>query len=122
MFVKVRDVENYFDITSAKPNIKEFVALKMKLLNWTALRLSQDKNAKVFTRLAVPYNPYYPEAYERWTLRGLYDLAKGEVMVGEEFWNFVANANIYEELLDIFREAGEKLRNEIDERFAKFRK
>lgn len=43
LFVKVKNTENYFDITSAKPNMKEFVALKLKLLGWTALRLSQDK-------------------------------------------------------------------------------
>ncbi len=121
-FVKIKDAENYVDITSAKPNMKEFVALKLKLLRWTALRLSQDRNAKVFTRLAIPYNPYHPEPYERWTLKGLYDLEKGEILVGEEFWNFVANDNIYEELLDVFQNVGEKLRDEIDNKFAEFKK
>lgn len=121
LLVKIKQTENYFDITSAKPNMKEFVALKLKLLRWTALRLSQDKNVQVFTRLAIPYNPYHPEPYERWTLKGLYDLENGEVMVGEEFWNFVASNNIYEELLDVFQEVGEELRIEIDEKFAEFR-
>jgi len=122
LFVKVKESENYFDITSAKPNMKEFVALKLKLLRWTALRLSQDKNANVFTRLAIPYNPYHPEPYERWTLKGLYDLENGEILVGEEFWNFVASDNIYEELLDVFQKVGEELRDEIDEKFAELRK
>lgn len=122
LFVKIKDTENYFEITSAKPNMKEFVALKLKLLRWTALRLSQDKNVKVLTRLAIPYNPYHPEPYERWTLKGLYDLEKGEILVGEEFWNFVASDNIYEELLDVFQYVGEKLREEIDKKFAEFRK
>lgn len=35
LYVKINEQENFFDITSAKPNIKEFVALKMKLLRWT---------------------------------------------------------------------------------------
>jgi len=122
LFVKVRDTENFFDITSAKPNMKEFVALKLKLLRWTALRLSQDKNARVFTRLAIPYNPYHPESYERWTLKGLYDLESGEILVGEEFWNFVASDNIYEELLDVFQTAGEELRGEIDRKFTELRR
>jgi predicted nucleotidyltransferase len=113
--------ENFFDITSAKPNMKEFVALKLKLLRWTALRLSQKRDAQVFTRLAIPYNPYHPEPYERWTLKGLYDLEGGEILVGEEFWNFLADDNIYEELLDIFQEVGIKLRDEIDKKFAEFR-
>ncbi len=121
LFVKIDNVENYFDITSAKPNMKEFAALKLKLLRWTALRLSQDKNAEVFTRLAIPYNPYHPQPYERWTLKGLYDLDRGEILVGEEFWNFVAGDDIYDELLDVFQEAGEELRGEIDRKFAEFR-
>lgn len=120
LFVKIRDKENYFDITSAKPNMKEFVALKLKLLRWTGLRLSQEKNAKVFTRLAIPYNPYHPEPYERWTLKGLYDLKNNEILVGKEFWNFIASDNIYEELLDVFQKVGEELREEIDKKFAEF--
>jgi len=122
LFAKIKGTENYFDITSAKPNMKEFVALKLKLLRWTALRLSQDKNVQVFTRLAIPYNPYHPEPYERWTLKGLYDLENGEVLVGEEFWNFVANDSVYDELLDVFQEVGEELRAEIDKKFAEFRR
>ncbi|MDD3726367.1 MAG: TdeIII family type II restriction endonuclease [Candidatus Ratteibacteria bacterium] len=122
LFVKVKDIENYFDITSAKPNMKEFVALKLKLLRWTGLRLSQDEDIKVYTRLAIPYNPYHPESYERWTLKGLYDLDNGEILVGKEFWNFVAGDDIYEELLDVFQNVGEFLREEIDKKFAEFRK
>ena len=121
LFVDIKGTESYFDITSAKPNIKEFVALKLKLLRWSALRLSQDKSAKVFTRLAIPYNPYHPEPYERWTLKGLYDLENGEILVGEEFWNFVANNDIYEELLDVFQKVGEELRSDIDKKFTSFR-
>ncbi|MEW6408546.1 MAG: TdeIII family type II restriction endonuclease [Nitrospirota bacterium] len=122
LFVKFKDIENYFDITSVKPNMKEFVALKLKLLRWIALRLSQERKAKVFTRLAIPYNPYHPEPYERWTLKGLYDLENMEILVGEEFWNFVASGDIYEELLDIFQKVGEELRGEIDKKFAEFRR
>ncbi len=121
LFIVVDNTDNYFDITSAKPNMKEFSALKIKLLRWTALKLSQDKNAQVFTRLAIPYNPYYPEPYERWTLKGLFDLDEGEVLVGEDFWNFIAGDNIYNELLDLFEETGDILRDELDEKFRSFR-
>lgn len=119
-FVQVKGTENYFDITSAKPNMKDFVGLKLKLLRWTALRFSQEKNTKVFTRLAIPYNPYHPEPYERWTLKGLYDL-DNEILVGEEFWNFVVGDNIYQELLDVFQSVGDELREEVDKKFAEFR-
>ncbi len=122
LFVKFDDTENYFDITSAKPNMKEFVALKLKLLRWTALRLSHDKDIKVFTRVAIPYNPYHPEPYERWTLKGLYDLKGGEILIGEEFWNFVASGSVYEQLLYVFQEVGEELRDEIAKKFNEFYK
>ena len=79
------------------------------------------KKAKVFTRLAIPYNPYHPEPYGRWTLKGLYDLEKGEILVGEGFWNFAASDNTYEELLDVFQGVGEELMDEADEKFAEFR-
>jgi hypothetical protein len=121
LFIRIDQQENFFDITSAKPNMKEFAALKLKLLRWIALRLSQNKDAYVITRLAIPYNPYHPEPYERWTLTGLYDLRAGEILVGEEFWNFVASDDIYENLLDIFQDVGEKLRGEIDDKFASFK-
>lgn len=102
------DTEHYFDITSAKPNMKEFVELKRKLLKWTALRLSQDINAKVITQLAIPYNPYEPKDYDRWTLKGLYDLDE-EILVGKEFWDFLGGNNTYENLLTVFASVGKKL-------------
>lgn len=121
LFINTGMSENYIDITSAKPNMKEFAALKLKLLRWTGLRLSQNKEVNVITRLAIPYNPYHPEPYDRWTLTGLYGLNNGEILVGSDFWNFLANDDIYDELLDLFQEVGEKLRDEIDVKFSSFR-
>jgi hypothetical protein len=113
VFVKTSSGEEfYFDVTSVKPNIKEFRTLKKKLLRWVALRLSIDKSAKVNTALAIPYNPYHPKPYARWTATNLYD--SGEMFVGPDFWNFVAAEEVYEELLDTFREVGKELRPIID--------
>ena len=101
VFVKKSDgTEAYFDITSPKPNIKEFVALKKKLLRWMGLRLGTNKNAKVITALGLPYNPYHPEPYNRWTKGNMYD--SNQLMVGQDFWNFVAGKNIYDEFIEIF--------------------
>ncbi|MCW3998920.1 MAG: TdeIII family type II restriction endonuclease [Candidatus Bathyarchaeota archaeon] len=105
--------EFYFDVTSPKGNIKEFRTLKKKLLRWTALRLSINKQAIVNTGLAIPYNPYHPQPYARWTSTNLYD--DGELMVGSDFWNFVAAEPVYEDLLAVFKEVGLMLKPKIDE-------
>jgi type II restriction enzyme len=68
--------------------------------------------------LAIPYNPYEPEPYQRWTLQGLFDL-KNEILVAEEFWDFLGGRNTYEELLDLFEKVGIALRPELDAKFAK---
>lgn len=49
-------------------------------------------------------------------------IENNEILVGKEFWNFVAGDNIYEELLDVFQEVGEELREEIDKKFSEFRR
>jgi hypothetical protein len=113
VFVKTPAGEEFFfDVTSVKPNIKEFRTLKKKLLRWAALRLSAERSAKVNTSLAIPYNPYYPEPYSRWTATNLFD--EGELLVGPDFWNFVAGEEVYEEVLNIFKEVGFQLRSIID--------
>lgn len=112
VFIKKTDnTEIYFDITSPKPNIKEFVALKRKLLRWVGLRLSNDKNTKIITALGLPYNPYHPEPYNRWTKGNMY--GSNQLMVGQDFWNFVAGEDIYDEFIKIFQEVGEELREKI---------
>jgi hypothetical protein len=118
VFIRVPSgIEFYLDVTSVKPNIKEFRTLKKKLLRWVALRLSNDRSAKVNTALAIPYNPYYPKPYARWTSSGLYD--PSELLVGPDFWNFVAGENVYDELLNLFMEVGEELRPLIDKAVGK---
>lgn len=112
LFIKKPSGEEiYFDITSPKPNIKEFVALKKKLLRWIALRLSVEKNVKVITALGLPYNPYHPKPYARWTKGNMYSL--DQLMVGKDFWNFVANEDVYDEFIEIFEEIGNELREKI---------
>lgn len=110
----------FFDIKTAKPNIGEFKSYKRTLLEWIAIYLYENPEAKVNSYIAIPYNPYEPKPYERWTLKGMLDL-ENELMVAEEFWNFLGGEGSYEEVLNCFERAGIKLRPEIDEYFAKFK-
>lgn len=80
------------------------------------MRGAQNPKAKVHTLLAIPYNPYEPELYERWTFQGMLDLSN-ELMVADEFWDFLGGENTYDQLLKVFEEVGIALRPEIDTKF-----
>lgn len=109
-----------FDLKSAKPNVGEFKGFKRTLLEWTAAVLGSDPKAKINTIVAIPYNPYEPKPYTRWTMRGMLDLDK-ELKVAHEFWDFIGGKGAYQDLLDCFERVGIELRPEIDKYFAKFR-
>ena len=81
--------------------------------------LAEDPNAKVNTMIAIPYNPYDPNPYSRWTMAGMLDL-ENELRVAEEFWNFLGGEGTFEQLLDSFEKVGVELRSEIDEYFNRY--
>ena len=110
-----------FDIKTAKPNKGDFKEFKRTLLEWTAVVLSENPNAKVNTLIAIPYNPYFPKPYSRWTMAGMLDL-ENELKVAEEFWDFLGGLGAYQDLLDCFERVGIELRSEIDNYFARFNK
>lgn len=113
LFLKKGNDEFYIEIKTAKPNIDVFVKSKQKLLEWVALR-----KKKVNTILAIPYNPYHPEPYSRFTMQGYLDEEK-ELYVAEKFWKLLGGEGTYKEILDIFDEVGkefkEKIQNKIKE-------
>jgi hypothetical protein len=120
VYVEARDGEIFlFDIKTAKPNAGGFKEFKRTLLEWIAAVLADTPDARVNSLIAIPYNPYAPEPYNRWTMRGMLDLPQ-ELKVAEEFWDFLGGAGAYNDLLDIFERVGIELRSEIDEYFAKF--
>jgi len=121
LFVETQGgIEYYFELKTAKPNINEFIGIKKQLLDWIAMRGSENQDVNIKTIVAIPYNPYEPEPYERWTLQGLFDLEQ-EVLVGEEFWDLLGGEKTYEDLLNVFKEAGLKLYDEIEEKMRNLR-
>jgi type II restriction enzyme len=110
-----------FDLKTAKPNAGGFKEFKRTLLEWAAATLVANPNANVQTLVAIPYNPYEPQSYNRWTMRGMLDL-KNELKVAEEFWDFLGGHGTFQQLLDIFEKVGIELRVEIDEYFSKYNK
>lgn len=109
-----------FDIKTAKPNMGGFKEFKRTLLEWVAVTLSENPTANINTLIAIPYNPYEPKPYSRWTMAGMLDLEK-ELKVAEEFWDFIGGEGAYKDLLDCFESVGIEMRDEIDEYFSRFK-
>jgi type II restriction enzyme len=110
-----------FDIKTAKPNKGGFKEFKRTLLEWTAVVLAENPDAKVNTIIAIPYNPYEPKPYSRWTMAGMLDL-ENELKVADEFWDFLGGEGAYNHLLGCFERVGIEMRKEIDEYFERFNK
>lgn len=121
MFVSKSDEYYLFDLKTAKPNAGGFKEFKRTLLEWVAAMFADNAELKINTLIAIPYNPYEPEPYSRWTMRGMLDL-DNELKVAEEFWDFLAGKNTYKDLLDCFERVGIELREEIDQYFTRFNK
>ncbi len=120
VFVEAESGELFlFDIKTAKPNAGGFKEFKRTLLEWIAAVLADTPDVRVNTLIAIPYNPYTPEPYNRWTMRGMLDLPQ-ELKVAEEFWDFLGGDGAYNNLLDCFERVGIELRGEIDKYFSKY--
>lgn len=121
LFVQDKNEAIYlFDLKTAKPNISNFKDFKRTLLEWCAIKLAQNPKTDIMTFVAIPYNPYEPEPYQRWTMKGMLDLPE-ELKVAEEFWDFLGGKGAYNELLNCFERVGIELRPEIDKYFSKFK-
>lgn len=109
-----------FDLKTVKPNKSSFENFKRTLLEWRALYLKDNPHAQIHSYIAIPYNPYHPKPYSRWTMKGMLDVQR-ELKVAEEFWDFLGGDNSYEELLDCFEKVGCRMRGEIDCYFENYR-
>ena len=110
LFLKKGNDEYYIEIKTAKPNIDVFAKSKEKLLQWVALR-----KKKINTLLAIPYNPYHPEPYSRFTLQGYLDEDE-DLYVADKFWELLGGKGTYKEILDIFDEVGKELKDKIQKK------
>lgn len=108
------------DLKTAKPNMGEFKGFKRTLLEWVGVTLFEKPETKINTLIAIPYNPYEPKPYSRWTMAGMIDLDY-ELKVAKEFWDFLGEVGAYENLLNCFEQVGIEMRHEIDEYFSRFK-
>ncbi|MBL4942022.1 MAG: TdeIII family type II restriction endonuclease [Colwellia sp.] len=125
VFVKTPDgVEYYIDITTVKPNKKEFRTLKRKLLKWTAMRLSIDPNADVRAFIAIPYNPEAindPSCTKYKRFSAFYD--RKDILVGNELWNVISNNtfNILD-MITVFEDLSSEVTSQLKSELTKHTK
>ena len=109
-----RGVVYLIEVKTVKPNKAGFADIKKQLLSWIASYLLHDPLIDVRSYVAFPYNPYHPEPYARWTVGSMLDWSD-EVLVAEDFWDFIGGEDSYDSILDCFERAGSRVRGQVDE-------
>ena len=87
--------EFYMELKSVKPNKNEMRAAKQDLLNVLAMRQKVRDTKDVYVYLALPFNPYFSGQYRRWTVTTFFKAGEG-LLVGKEFWDFVARYSAWD--------------------------
>ena len=85
-----------FDLKTVKPNKGDFEKFKKTLLDWCAIALAKTPDLDIHSLIAIPYNPYEPRPYKRWTAKGMLDLGQ-ELKVADEFWDFLGGDSAYQD-------------------------
>lgn len=108
LYLRKDDKDYFLEIKSPKPNKDQTRRTKEKFLY---LRASPWFNAITF--YAFPYNPFgeSKENY-RWNFTKMF-FSMDELLIGQEFWDFLGGKGTYLELLGLFREFGKKRGREI---------
>lgn len=105
------EYEYFIDITTAKLNKKGARTLREKMLKWAAMRFSQKPDARVKTYIGIPYNPYFPNEYNRSFV--VDNCQNDELLVQNEFWSLCAGYDVFDDLIEIFNEVGTELETDI---------
>jgi hypothetical protein len=97
--------EVFFEMKSPQPNKGQCLEVAERFLTIHAVRQAGPPHVKTF--YAMAYNPYGADktAY-KWSFATRYMDINNEVLIGKEFWDFIAGAGTYDELLEIYREVG----------------
>lgn len=114
VYLKKSGVEIFIEVKTVKPDKDQAIESKDKLLKIVAIK---NKNIKLL--LVFPYNPYFPDKY-KWSFPLNYFKEGEDLLIGKEWWDYIGGAGTYEELLNIFEEAGTELRKDIEKLFKKY--
>ncbi|MBI2172124.1 MAG: TdeIII family type II restriction endonuclease [Chloroflexi bacterium] len=107
--------ECFFEIKTPEPNRSQCLTVTREHLTIHAIKGAGPP--KIRTYYGMAYNPYGPRKDQyRWSFaRQLLDL-ENQVLIGDEFWDFLGGKGTYEELLAIYEEAGIVMGQNVIER------
>lgn len=114
--VNSKSAEIYIEIKTIKPNKGECEKAKRLLLKIVAL-----VNKPVTVLVGMGYNPYDPQKFS-WPLPLNYFNLREDLLVGEDFWDFLGGPGAYRELLNIFEIAGKELKEKIENKIKELTK
>ena len=98
--------EMFFEMKTPKPNKSQCLDTTEKLLKIHALRQSGPPRVRTF--YAMSYNPYGSRMqYDHSFAMTLLDM-KNQVLLGDEFWDLLGGSGTYEQVLELFVQAGHK--------------
>lgn len=109
-YIDSAGLEHHVEIKTPKPNYDQMKAAKRRILRIHAVRNPVDVRAIV----GMPYNPNGRYGNYGWPVTGIY-LDRGvDLLVGEQFWNYVGSSpDTYDELLDCFYEVGRDRKTDL---------
>ncbi|WP_457611938.1 TdeIII family type II restriction endonuclease [Methanocaldococcus sp.] len=116
LYLKDDTFDYFIEIKSPKPNKDQVRRTKEKFLY---LLSTPDYNAKTF--FAFPYNPYGENKKNyKWSFTKIYFDINNEVLIGNEFWDFIGGKGTYNDLLTLFKKFGEERSKEMIRSIIKF--
>lgn len=109
----------YLEMKGPDPNTTEVPGAKKRLLAEMAWALYEKKYLNVDAFFAIYYNNKFPKPYKNPKVLYYFD-PDGGLIIHDIFWNFLGkNESTFDELVDVFREYGEKNKKIIWEGFSK---
>lgn len=98
----------FAEIKTPLPNLDICAETKKKIL--TFMTLQRNENPKAF--MAFPYNPFITRAeYKHGFTNRIMDMRE-DVLMGDEFWDYIGGVGTFEKIIDIIEDVGEEIREE----------
>jgi hypothetical protein len=114
LYGEAKNMKLYCELKSSKPNSDQTKVSKEKLLKIHAMK--KGENFVAF--YALPDNPYKTkEAYDWPHPKRWFEMDKPPVVIGKDFWDSIGGEGTFEELIEIFKEAGKITKPKIRKEF-----